>query len=143
MCLKGYFRGNKRLPHEFLRSIPRVHHPRGPTRLEPGPCPAEGTPRASATLSPPSGRRGRCDSHVGGARPPSCRAGEGEASQDRLPIALGGSAAARDREALRRAAARPHEGHASLGRVPADSKVSTPSREALAEQLGPTTANRD
>lgn len=55
--------------------------------------------------------------------------GRGGAPQDRPPNHPPGSAAARDRGALRRAAPLTHEGRARVGRLPADSKVSTPPPE--------------
>lgn len=82
MCLKGYFRGNKRLPQEFPEfpdNTIRVVLPGLGTPARPGPArPSREHPGASRTLSPPPRRRGRHDSHMGGARQPSCWAGAGE-----------------------------------------------------------------
>lgn len=83
-----------------------------------------GHPRASTTLSPPSGRRvGATVTRAERGRHLAGR-GRGKPGRTAPPIALGGSVAARDREALWRTTAR-------LSRVPTDSKVSTPSPEAL------------
>lgn len=63
MCLKGDFRGNKRLPHELPPAIFRVHHPRG-SPLSPVPGPSRRRPKGAR------GRRGPAS-----ARPPRGGAG--------------------------------------------------------------------
>lgn len=84
----------------------------------------------------------------GQPQPPSCREGESRSSEGRVPKGVRRSAAARDRGALRHAAAPPRERRARLRHLPADSEVGPAPlgaywRPKAENQLVWTAANRD
>lgn len=144
MGLKGYFRGQKRLPQELPFAIPRVHHAihrvlRSILQLRLAQRRPKGHPLGSAARPQPapSGAgpapvtweaRGR---HLAGRA-------RGGTPQDRPPVAVRRSAAARDRAALER---EPRAPPCRLGGGPSLPLVHRRCKAAV--QLGWTAVNRD